>query len=110
MNNKLEVFWSLFENDRDSARDIATLFCNQMSEFLSELERTYTNNDVLGACEMLHKIKGSISFLGFIAEFDYLDLLEENLRDKNILISMYEFSTVKAKLNALILLFKTDVL
>lgn len=108
--SNLDIFWSMFKDDLHAANEIAALFCKQMHHFLYELESAKMSKDVAEGYEVLHKIKGSISFLGFVDEFDYLDQLESNLKQKDVLISVYELSSVKAKINDLIFLFKNEVL
>lgn len=98
---KLEGFWEVFDHDVNFATEIVDIFCQSTPEVISDIEKAIQEQDQESATDLLHRLKGSIGYIGFKSESQYLAEVEDKTRKLGIAHLSAELSILKAKLNEL---------
>ncbi|NTS78877.1 Hpt domain-containing protein [Catenovulum sp. SM1970] len=64
-SNLLATFWEMFEDDTAAAKEVATVFCEYIPEVLTDIHNAAQGDDKQNLVDLLHRLKGSIGYLGF---------------------------------------------
>ncbi|MEW6991891.1 Hpt domain-containing protein [Colwelliaceae bacterium 6441] len=77
MTTKFERFWSICDHDNIIAEKVIETIRHDFPQYVEDIDEAILKNqpDVLFSC--FHKVKGSISYLGYKKEADALYSLEK---------------------------------
>lgn len=107
---QLEKFWEIFEGDIDMAVEISTMFCTYIPELFDEIEMAITMNNNVSLMKSLHRLKGSIGYLGFIDECNIVYEHEKHFKTHGLDGATERLASIKQRLFILVKLVQEEVL
>ncbi|WP_371378365.1 Hpt domain-containing protein [Thalassotalea aquiviva] len=110
MQEKLELFWSIFEDDKESAVEICSMFCSYVPELFNTIDEAISQQDVETVKKTVHSLKGTLGYLGFEAENKQVVELEESLEDSPLVDILQPYQELKLHLESVVQMLSNEVL
>ncbi len=110
IDDRLTGFWEVFEGDEETAVEVAGLFCSQIPELVDDIKQALEKENIAIINSRLHRLKGSLGYLGFNDEANLIILLEKKIKHGIKTINHTDFKELVVKTSSLVLLMHINIL
>ncbi len=107
-SDKLKCLFDIFDGDLKMVKEVSELFCTYVPDTLAELNEAKMANDKKSVFRILHRVKGSVGYLGFENEAKLVMNYEKQAREQNV--QALDFTLLNVHLSQLVSLVKDEVL
>ncbi len=105
---KISCLFDLFDDDLDILKEVSQLFCSYIPDTLAELNEAKLANDRKSIFRILHRVKGSVGYLGFELEAKLVMEYEKQAQEQDL--EQLDFTLLNTQLSTLVTLVKSEVL
>ncbi len=109
-DNTLAGFWAIFAEDTETAKEVVRMFADYAPSLLEEIESSLVEQNTETALLKLHRLKGTIAYLGFSKITALLKVIEENIKELGLPEGADMFQQLKQKIVSLNHLLTAEVL
>jgi HPt (histidine-containing phosphotransfer) domain-containing protein len=106
IDERLTGFWEIFEGDEETVVEVAGLFCTQIPELVDDIKQAFEEENIAIINSRLHRLKGSLGYLGFNDETNLIISLEKQIKYGIETIDYTDFKQLVVKTSSLVLLMR----
>lgn len=107
-HNDIKCLYDVFDGDTDMIKEVSELFVSYVPDTLNELIEAQSINDQTSVTRILHRVKGSMGYLGF--DIDAKLITEYENESKNTEPLKMDLTPLHNRLSSLVNLIKGEVL
>lgn len=100
-STNLEPFFDMFDNDLEVIKEIAAAFNRSIPGVLLNIENCIKTKNITEYKSSLHRLKGTLGYLGFIEEAELIKVTEYMLTQTGSFLSPKEYFKLNNRIIAL---------
>lgn len=106
--SEIKCLYDVFDGDEDMVKEVSELFVSYVPDTLNELDEAQLKNDQKGVTRILHRVKGSMGYLGFVNEARVI--MQYETQSKTKVPKELDLAPLHQRLSSLVTMIKGEVL
>ncbi|MFD2166374.1 Hpt domain-containing protein [Thalassotalea euphylliae] len=99
---QLDKSFAVMQFEQDIAVEVASIFSEDTSELLAELRQYVSRNNTIEVRELLHKLKGSVSYIGVEEDFRCVENAHAKIKHSGVDKASKELAILEKRMMHLI--------